>query len=262
MNAILMLWFATATATAQSRDFGSVTEEIEDGTIDWTVYRLEITSGSNRTVGAWHSWQGQEQEVVEILQERFPIAAEDVRIQPGISAGSIMNDSSELGLRTERDATKWHIEETRYHTSGGVEIDAYLDLRVWLGPTLRDVAIDRPVALPEEGHTGVVIDARSVAFRPAFSPTINLSSGQNLTRADRVSLETIEESSPVLYVTDPADPRALERAGPNPVFGLAHDGARGTLQLAATEWEGTAVLDALAANGRIVVVMESVPGSQ
>jgi len=253
-----LLYLCLSLASAQSREFGSVTEEIDGARIDWTEYRLEITTRSNRTVGAWQSWQGQEQEVVEILGEKFPIASEQVVLRPGISAGSIMSTRTELGLRTERESRKWHIEETRYHTAGGVEIDAYLEIGPWLSPSLKEFALDQRIPLPETGPTGVIIDARGVDFAPALSPTIVLGSGQNLTRADRVSLETLEDSSAVLYLTDPADPRAQERAGNDPVFALAHEGARGTMELQNTEWTASPDLDALVANGRIVIIMDSV----
>ena len=148
----------------------------------------------------------------------------------------------------------WHIEETRYKTSGGVEIDAYLDLQIWLEPALRQPARTHDLPLPTSGPTGVLIDARGVDFRPALSPTITMSSGMNLTQAERVGRPTIEESTAVLYVTDPSDPRAIERAGKSPLFAVARVGGPGTLELVSTPWEDEPALDALVAHGRIVVV--------
>jgi hypothetical protein len=263
MNTLLLLSISFASAQDLSEPsstavpppaYASVTEELEGARIDWTELRLEITGASNRTVGAWQSWPGQEQEVVEILQTRFPIAARQVMLRPGLVARSIMAAESELGLRTERGAMDWHIEETRYKTSGGVEIDAYLDLRIWLEPALRQPARRHDLPLPISGPTGVLIDARGVDFRPALVPTITMSSGLNLTQAERVGRNTIEESTAVLYVSDPSDPRAIDRAGKNPLFAIARVGGPGTLELASTAWENDPALDALVAHGRVVVI--------
>ena len=103
-----------------------------------------------------------------------------------------------------------------------------------------------------------MIDARGVNFRPALAPTIILASGHTITRADRVARDTLDTQGPVLYVSDPADSRAVALAGAEPLFAVAQQGSHGTLELQAVDWQIPANLDALVAHGRIVIVANSV----
>ena len=244
-------------AMAQSHNFPDVLQTVEGATINWTELRLEITLSSSSTVGAWHSWSSQEMEVWESIKERFPEVSSAVLIQPGLYARDLMAENSARGQRTLGELEKWHVEETRYHTSGSVDIDAYLDLMPWLGPELREQANTVPIPTIEQGATGIVIDARAVPFLPALSPTISMASGTILCNSQSVSISTLESGSPVQYVSDPADPKANERAGDSPLFVLAQSGSEGTLSLQSGQWETNPALASLVANGNVVIVVQS-----
>ncbi len=163
-----------------------------------------------------------------------------------------------LAERLRDGLERWTITETRYHSSGWIELDGVLDARWWLRPVLLSLASTRPVPPLPEAPTGVVVEARGLDFEPCLAPEIRLADGGYLTRAQAVSEEAARLASPVLYVADPADPRAAERAGAAPVFVRAASGGRGRLAL---EPAGAAELErgrrALAARGRVVVVIDA-----
>ena len=254
---ILTTLICLSTTMAQSHEFSDVTQAIDGATINWTELRLEISLSSSSTVGAWHSWSSQEMEVWESIKQQFPEVSGAVMIQPGLYARDLMAENNARGLRTLGELDKWHVEETRYHTSGSVDIDADLDLMPWLGPTLREQANTVPVSPIEDGPTGIVIDARDVGFVPALSPTISMASGKILCNTEGgASISTLENSSPVQYVSDPADPKASERAGEAPLFVLAQSGSAGTLSLMSGPWETHSALASLVAQGKVVVVVQ------
>ena len=255
---ILTSLICLSTALAQGHVFPDVIQPIEGATINWTKLRLEITMSSSSTVGAWHSWSSQEMEVWKTIKEQFPEVSGAVMIRPDLYARDLMSENSPRGQRTLGELEKWHVEETRYHTSGSVDIDAYLDLMPWLGPELRERAHSVPISSTEAGATGIVIDARNVPFTPALSPTISMASGTILCNAESVSISTLESGSPVQYVSDPADPKAGQRAEISPIFVLAQSGSEGTLTLKSGPWETNAALASLVANGKVVIVVDSV----
>ena len=71
--------------------------------------------------------------------------------------------------------------------------------------------------------------------------------------------EVAQTGSPVLYVTDPADPRAQKRAGEKPVFILASDTGAGRIFLdpgVLAQVQATPGTASLAADGQVVIVVD------
>ena len=247
-----------AAAWAADGDFPPVVEDTPSGRINWTELRLEVTARSDRTVGAWKDRRVQEQDAVDRLAPMMTALAEQVSVTPSQQADDLMDADEDLGRRLKGSLSDWRVSETRYQAGGGVEMDAALDLEAWLQPALQSLARPGEAPEPSEGPTGIVIDARGLSYSPSMAPTVLLADGTVVARAQVLAAGTLRLRSPVLYVTDPADPRAAERAGVDPLFAQATAVQGGGLVLAAASAAGVHPdLPKLVAGGRVVLVVET-----
>lgn len=240
--------------------FPPVREELDGGVIDWTTWKLEASAGSERMVGAWKDRRVQEQDALDRLAPRILTLAPQVRVTPDATAGDLMSKENDLGQRLREGLSTWRVVETRYISAGRVEMDATMDLIEWLRPALVSLGSDAAPAPGPGDATGVLVDVRGLDFKPCMAPRLSGEGGELLFDASSVSVEAIRRAPPVIYVPDPADPRAMSRAGERPLF------ARG---VSATE-EGEVILDAadlsalrgspdfksLASSGKLVFVVD------
>lgn len=256
--AALLLIAPVLASDAEPYRFASVTQALAGGRIDWTELRLEISARSDRTMGAWKDRRLQEQDALDGLAPRVLALAERVAVTPERDAAGLMSEEGDLARRLGNSVSAWQIEETRYFSGGGVEMDAVLDLRLWLRPALVSLAAPGQAPAVQEGSTGLVVDARGLPFEASLAPTLLGADGAVLMRAQDLTEEAARSVGAVLYVTDPADPRAAERAGSAPVFSQAASVRDGALVLApASAASLDAALPRLVASGRVVIVMDS-----
>jgi len=239
--------------------FENAVRSVGPGRVDWTNLQLVVDSRSDRTVGAWKDRRVQEQDALDSIAPRMDAAARRVPITADSTAGDLFAGGGEVGTRLEEGAHSWQITETRYHQGGGVEMAATLDLRTWLLPALSQLATaDAPQLDTSEGApTGLVVDARGLPFEPSLVPTISTVDAQDLVKASLLAPAIDARAAPVVYVTDPADPRAFSRAGAHPLFARATSADGASLILAPGEsiTPGPAV-SALVAARRVVVVID------
>ena len=200
-----------------------VLEKVEAGHIDWSRMVLQITARGDRTVGAWKGREIQEADALRRLQPMLMEAAQMIRVHPGVRAESLMRPgptANPILVRQLDDGLQkiWRVSETRYLSGGGVEMDAEVDLYAWLRPALVAQARGQPQTPNPDGQTGLLIDARHLAFRPCVAPEIQLADGTVFYSAADVAPQTANVRPPVVYVSDPAVPLASERAGSQPEF--------------------------------------------
>ena len=238
--------------------FEPVLEEVRRGYIDWSEMRLEVTISSEQTTGAWQDRRLQEQDAHERLSSLISDLAGSIEVTPGTTASALMAEGGAISDRLIDGLKRWGVEETRYHHSGGVALDGTLDLRSWLWPALIEQASAENAPIEGEA-TGLLIDARGHRLTLALSPEIATPSGQRLVHAGALSEDTARMRTPVVYVRDPADPRAAARAGGSPLLATVegiHDGVM-ILDAASTRNLATeSQLPALVAAGRVVVVVD------
>lgn len=240
------------------RPYENVVRSVGPGTVDWSELRLTVDSRSDRRVGAWKDRRVQEQDALDSLGPRMASAARRLPVTSESSAGDLFG-GGEVGERLEAGSKAWQVEETRYHQGGGVEMTATLDLRSWVFPALATLTTaQRPtLSLGETDPTGVVVDARGLPFEPSLVPTVVTADERPLVRAQLLAPAADARAAPVVYVTDPADPRASKRVGNRPVFARA-ESARGSLLVlgpGSTLGE-VPQLPALVAARRLVVVVD------
>ncbi len=238
------------------RVFLPVVEGPESGRIDWTASELAVSALSDRSRGAWKDRRMQEQDALDSLGPRVRELASLVRVTPELRARDLLAAGDAAATRLEDDLQEWKVSETRYHAAGGVEMAAELDLQAWLRPALAARAAPQPPTGDPGDATGLLVDARAVDFELSLAPTVRTADGRDVVALALVSAEVTRSRTPVLYVTDPADPAAWKRMGDNPVLTRATDVKAGALVLPADSPAGVDPRVApLVAAGKVVIVV-------
>ena len=237
--------------------FEPVIEEVSGGHIDWSEMRLEITISSQHATGAWQDRRLQEQDAHDRLSALIDDLAGRIEVMPSQSAANLMASGDALSARLTDGLKRWGVEEARYHNSGGVALDGSLDLRAWLSPVLIEHA--QAEALPITGDvTGLLIDTRGHRLPLTYAPELTTPSGERLVHAQALSGDTARAQTPVVYVRDPADPRAAARAGEAPLMvtiDTIQGGAMVLDETSAARLTAQPQLPALVAAGRVAVVV-------
>ena len=204
-----------------------VTEDVGAGQLNWTTMRLEVSARSDRTVGAWKNVRVQEQDALDRLEPLIEDAARRVRFDPQRKADDLLTVEdggvpTSVLRRLDDGLKSWRVRETRYLSNGGVEMDGVLEVHRWLRPMLlsqTEAARARPGS---KGPTsGILIDVRHLDFQPCLAPELLTVEGKSLLHPSKVHPDVMRRKTPVIYVRDPADPTAAERAGDAPIFLIA-----------------------------------------
>jgi hypothetical protein len=260
----LAVFFGSASAAEP------VLETVESGSINWTRMTLTVTAKGDRRVGAWQGRSIQESDALSRLQPMLMEAARLVRVYPDVRAEALLQadpTANAMVVRQLNDGLNkqivWRVSETRYLSGGGVEMDAEVDLFTWLSPDLVSKAAGEPQPPTPEGQTGLLLDARHLGFRPCLAPQLQLSDGTALYGVQQVAVPTARELPPVLYVSDPADTRASERAGSQPEF-ITPQSSTGQCTLVLSEQDSKllpnrAGLAGWLATARVVIVVGQSP---
>ena len=260
LNAVLatLLIPSVLAGDIPERPFPDVLSGPTTSQVDWTRLELQVTARSDKSFGAWKDRKMQEQDALDSLGPRVRDLATGLLLTPDHGVQDILDGEPRLANRLEAGLQSWKVSETRYHTGEAVEMSARLDLHAWLRPALASLATE--VASTEEpgDATGVVIDARNHPLTLPMVPRVQTAEGRVLIDLSLISAEVVQVQAPVRYVTDPADPRAWERAGDSPLFARADDTSGGAWVLA----EGAPLasdprLAPLVAQGRVVVVVDA-----
>jgi hypothetical protein len=267
---VLSLWSLPAVLLAVSpiKDgldrFHGVGESVSGAEIDWTRRVLSASASAQSNSGALGANRRMiESEARSRLAPVLLEAARDVRVSSEIRAGDLLDAENSLSRLLDKELSSWHVVETRYFASGKVEVDGELGLDRWLRPALRSLAAAKDARkIGKSSATGVVIDARGLAVRPALAPRVLSPRGEVLYSVAQLSQRTAAEKSLVQYVSDPADPRAVELAGDSPLFFRA-DGVRARCDLVLTSEDtvvlkGVIGLESLLATAPVVIVADSI----
>ena len=238
--------------------FDPVLEEVSGGHIDWSALELEVTITSQHTTGAWQDRRLQEQDAHDRLTSIIDKIAADIEVTPGLTAGSLMSGSDALAARLSDGLRRWGVEEARYYHRGGVALDGSLDLRIWLAPALVEQAGAEDLPITGEA-TGLLVDARGHRLTLTLSPELTTATGQRIVHVSALSENTARMRTPVIYVSDPADPRTASRAGDAPIFAVVAEVQDGVMILdsaSAARLTAQDQIPALVAAGRVVVVVD------
>lgn len=237
-----------------------VIEQLSSGQIDWTEQRLVVRAASEKGSGARSDMKAVEQAARSTLAPRIEAAAREVCLSGEDDAGDLMDGGDAVSQVLSENLLRWRVSETRYYTSGRVELTAELELQPWLSPAVVGVATGREDPTLESQHTGVVIDARGTGLKPSFAPRVLDVAGEPIYSASSLSPEIAGQIAPAVWVTDPVDDAAAARAGDAPLF-IRADGVNGERDILLAPRDG-ALLRVLAtetdllARGLVVVVLD------
>ncbi len=252
---------ARATAPAMPA-FEGVTEAAGSSTIDWSAGMVRAGSASPAVPGGRVVAEDQ---AIRGLAPRLLDGAAAARIDREITVGEILVSGTPLAHRLDGDTpSAWRVVETRYYTSGKVEMEGEFDLAAWLRPwVVARARVESPAPTATTEYTGVLVDARDLHAGAALAPRLLDTGGQILYDVARLDVQTARIRTPVQYVVDPADPRAVQRAGPHPLVVRATEVRDGVdLVLApddaarlVTAGAGTRLLS----EARVVLVLDAPP---
>ena len=210
-----MIWVAAALAAPE----GSVAETLPDGWIDWTEGVLVVETSGNPNTGAWSDRKVAEQAALAQLELRIEEHARNVAYDHDRVASELMVEGPWAESVREGAAT-WQIVESRYHSSGRVDLRAELDIHTWLRPVLAAEAAAEPSARTP-GVSGVLVDARDVRAAPCLAPRLLGPDRKVAYSASSLTVEGAAGERPAVWVADPADAPAVERVGDSPLILVA-----------------------------------------
>lgn len=243
-----MWWMAVALADP-------VAQPLPDGWIDWTSGVLVVETSGDPNTGAWSDAKVAEQAALAQLEARIEEHARNVPYDDDTAASELMGREP-WAAAVEEGATTWQITESRYHSSGRVELRAELDIHTWLRPVLAEQAQAEPSTKTPQ-VTGVLVDAREVRASPCLAPKLLGTSREVVYSSASLTREGASGERPAVWVDDPADAAATDRAGDKPLILIAAAASGCDIVLDA---QGVASLAGLAGTsvlttGRVVVVV-------
>lgn len=247
-------------AVAAAFAFEPVLESHAEGVVDWTNFRILVSAESAGSTGAMNDIESAEGDARGKLGPKVEALARAVRIDHERTAGQLLDGADAVADRLERNLAYWEVYEARYHSGGGVVLEAAISLQKWLRPALVTFAttVERPPVLG--GASGAVVDARGLDLACAVSPEFVDPTGGHLYGMVDMTAHAASQRPPVAYVRDPADPVAARRAGGTPVF-LRPDSVRDGTDLvfgadASAKLRDLATASDVLRNGMVVVVVD------
>lgn len=241
--------------------FEPVVEELDGGKVDWTAMKLLASAEGERTTGAMTDVEALEGSARSRLGPRMLDLAKQVRVTSEQDAGDLLDAGDAVADRLDANLAIWEVYEVRYYTSGGVEMDGALPIQPWLRPALtaRAAGKDRPGGAAAAAITGLLVDARGVAVKPAVAPRILDPSGAAIYELSTLTVHAASQRGPVVWVRDPADPVAVRRAGEQPLIVRAA-GVKDGCDLVLSAEDAAKVRDAASGagfllNGQVAVVV-------
>lgn len=199
--------------------FEPVVEQLNGGQVDWTRMELVAEASGRPPGGSLLSWEAMEGEARSQLGPKMLKLARDVRMDSTRYVRDLLDGVGRVADRLDDNLSLWEAFQVRYHTSGLVEVEGALSLHPWLRPALVARARGNDRGGPPAGPaTGLVIDLRGIKVSPAVAPVVRSEAGEVLYGLDGITAAAAALRMPVVYVSDPADPVAVARAGEQPVL--------------------------------------------
>lgn len=209
-----MIWLL-GVATA----FEPVVEKLAGGQVDWTALELEAGASGKPSGGMAVDYSTLEGDARSHLGPTVLELARRIQFTPSRTTGDLLAEENAVADRLDDNLGAWEVTEARYYASGKVELDGALALQYFLRPALvagaRGQEREGP---PTLATTGLVVDARGLEVRYAVAPVLRAAEGGPVIyELATLTSYAASQRTPCVYVTDPADPAAVRRAGESPL---------------------------------------------
>lgn len=195
-----------------------VVRELSAGKLNWTTLELCTDAAEANSSGSMAGYETLEGRARATLGPRMLNLAREVPIDATRTSGDLMGSTDAVADKLDANVSLWEVTEARYYTSGRVEVEVCLPVHPWLRPALTRMAtgVDRS-SPPSVPVTGLVIDARGLEVDPVIAPAVIDVAGVVIYGASTMTSFSASQRPIAVYVTDPADPVAVRRAGEQPV---------------------------------------------
>lgn len=142
-----------------------------------------------------------------------------VRLSSEKTVGEAMSGSDSIKAKVEGSARAFKRVDTRYFSDGGVEIDVQMSLEGLLAELLPLPPVPPVLAPPAAGtaHTGLVVDAKGLAIKPALAPRLLDQSGKEVYAAALVSPEALKRNGIAGYLASVEEASKSARVGARPL---------------------------------------------
>lgn len=257
---IPLLGLLAAAPPASAMD--PVVEPLGDGFVNWTALELDASATGLPPAGGAMTWEILEDDARGRLGPTMLALSRKLRFDAHSTFGDLLAKADDLSDRLDDNLSLWDVYESRYYTSGSVQIDGSLSLQDLLRPALVRAAKGKDRTSPPTGSTsGLVIDARGLALHPCMAPELRTADGTLLYGIASLTEAAASARGPVVYVRDPADVVAARRAGAQPLFVRAM-GVVDEANLTVSDQDAAAVRTAAEAapfllTGSVVIVVDS-----
>jgi hypothetical protein len=242
--------------------FEGVSEPTGEATIDWSAGMVRAGSASPAVQGGRVVAEDQ---AIRQMAPRLLDGAAAARLDREATVGEVLGSGSPLARRLDGDTpSAWRVVETRYYASGRVEMEGEFDLGSWLRPwVVAQAQVQSPAPTATTEYTGVLVDGRGLGAAAALAPRLLDAAGQVLFDVTRLDVPSARIRTPVQYVVDPADPRAVQRAGTHPLVVHARE-VRDRVDLVIAPDDAARLVTAgagtrLLSEARVVLVLDSSP---
>lgn len=196
-----------------------VMRSLSEGTLNWTTLELCSSASESNSSGSMAGYEALEGRARATLGPRMLDLAREVRIDTEHTSGDLMASTQAVADKLDANVSLWEVTEARYYTSGRVDVEVCLPVHAWLRPALARMGTGADRSSPADVPiTGLVVDARGLGVEPAIAPEVRDPAGAVLYAAAFMTSFAASQRAPVVYVTDPADPVAVRRAGDQPVI--------------------------------------------
>lgn len=218
-TSVLGFLFFSITNSHAVENFPVVAEQISDsGRINWTDMRVESTSFAQTGYMSNVGYSEQEVRAMTSANQELQELIYSVQVDQQNSYKNLLQRNDEIGNYIASTVKKYDVSETVYNTDQSVEITTFLDLHTLFRPYVLEMSLVLEKVPKPKTHTGIIIDARNVSYKPMVLPCVSTTKIPNWLSVSHFSQYTASTTLPFVYATDAAHPRVANRVGRNPLI--------------------------------------------
>lgn len=210
-------------AAAQWRFKTAVVETLPAGEADWTAGVVRSRARSTVTAGSGVQSSPQAAayaQAVRTAQQRLFEALTQLRLDAERTVGSMLQGTADTRHDLLAAVAEVDVAQTRYLPRHTVEVTLRMALAgrvtslLWPAGTAVSGTTGE---MTDEGYTGIIIDARGLAIRPALFPEVLDEDGEAVYAPRLVSRTAAVQLGYVLYTNALDHPQVAPRVGEHPL---------------------------------------------